>query len=69
MPRGKTFDTIRVPPRGTFQGFRYDTGENLYMTGKEWNELAQQRKFIWKKVGDPREGIKDLCGGGYEVWL
>ena len=50
MPRGKTFDTIRVPPRGTFQGFRYDTGENLYMTGKEWNELAQQRKFMWKKV-------------------
>lgn len=62
-------DELRVPPRGTFTGFRYENAETLHMTGKEWNELAQQHKFKWKKVGDPREKIRDLCGGGYEVWL
>lgn len=59
----------RVPPRGKFKGFRYASGETLTMTGKEWNDLAEQRKFAWKRVGDPREGCRDLCGGGYEVWI
>lgn len=58
----------RVPPRGRFQGF--DPKRNVVkMTGKEWNELAQKNNFEWKRTGDPREGIKDLCGGGYEVWI
>ena len=58
----------RVPPRGRFQGF--DLKRNVIkMTGKEWNELAEKNNFEWKRVGDPREGIKDLCGGGYEVWI
>lgn len=65
----KKSNDLRVPPRGTFTGFRYENGETLHMTGKEWNALAEQRKFAWKRVGDPREGIRDLCGGGYEVWL
>ena len=69
MPRGKTLDTRRVPPRGTFKGFRYASAEEITMTGKEWNALADQYKFAWKRVGDPREGVKDLCGGGYEVWI
>jgi hypothetical protein len=69
MPRTKSDTTLRVPPRGTFNGFRYDKGETVRMTGKQWNELATQHKFKWKRVGDPREGIRDLCGGGYEVYL
>jgi hypothetical protein len=68
MP-SKTLDTRRVPPRGKFTGFRYLSNEELRMTGKEWNELAEQKRFAWKRVGDPREGCKDLCGGGYEVWI
>lgn len=68
MPRAKR-EEYRVPPRGTFTGFRYENAETLHMTGKEWNELAQQHKFKWKRVGDNREKIRDLCGGGYEVWL
>lgn len=59
---------IKVPPRGKFHGID-PRGVDLYLTGKEWNELAEQHKFEWKKVGDPREGIYDLCGGGYEVWI
>ena len=39
------------------------------MTGKEWNDLADKHGFEWKRGGDPREGIKDLCGGKYEVWI
>ena len=60
MPRAKR-EEYRVPPRGTFTGFRYENAETLHMTGKEWNELAQQHKFKWKKVGDPREKIRELC--------
>lgn len=58
----------RVPPRGKFKGCD-PKGETVVLSGKEWNALAEQRKFEWKKVGDPREGCKDLCGGGYEVWI
>jgi len=59
---------IRVPPRGKFKGIDPKRVE-ITMTGKEWNELAERNNFKWKKIGDPREGIKDLCGGGYEVWI
>lgn len=62
-------EEYRVPPRGTFQGFRYETGESVWMTGKEWNALAQKYKFTWKKVGDPRENVKDLCKNNYKVWI
>lgn len=58
----------KVPPRGKFTGCD-PKGEIIRMTGKEWNELAAARRFKWKRVGDPREGIGDLCGGGYEVWV
>lgn len=59
----------RVPPRGKFKGFDYHKDVELEMTGKEWNELIERKGLAWKKVGDPREGVRDLCAGGYEVWI
>lgn len=64
----KKGNQFRVPPRGKFNGID-PKGVEVRMTGKEWNDLAEQNKFTWKRVGDPREGVKDLCGGGYEVWI
>jgi hypothetical protein len=58
----------KVPPRNKFKGID-PRGVELYLSGKEWNDIATKNKFEWKKVGDPREGVKDLCGGGYEIWI
>ena len=66
---GRKEKELSPPQRKTFSGFSYWTGEHLRMTGKAWSELAQQKKFKWKRVGDPREGVHDLCGGGYEVHI
>jgi hypothetical protein len=60
---------IKLPPRQILSGFCYKTNETVSMKGKEWNELAVKGKFKWKKVGDPREGVRDICGGGYEIYI
>lgn len=67
---GRKKEEWKVPPRGVFSGFCYLTHKPvLAMKGTEWNALAAQRGFAWKRVGDPREGVRDLCGGGYEVHI
>jgi hypothetical protein len=67
---GKKKEELKVPPRKHFTGFCYLTGAHVpAMTGKAWNDLADQHRFKWKRVGDPREGVHDLCGGGYEVHI
>jgi len=60
---------IKLPARKKLAGFFYKGNETIIMTGKEWMDLAAKSKFTWKRVGDPREGIRDVCGGGYEVHI
>lgn len=54
MPRTKTVE--KIPPRRTFHGYNYRTGQGMTMTGKEWNEYAKRHQLRWKKSsGSPLE--------------
>lgn len=60
---------IKLPARKKLAGFFYKSNETIIMTGREWMDLAAKNNFRWKRVGDAREGVRDVCGGGYEVYV